>query len=32
MFLQVVGTNDGAQALYKRLGFVEQYRYHYLQP
>lgn len=32
MFLQVVGTNTGAQALYKRLGYVEHYRYHYLQP
>lgn len=32
MFLQVLGTNTVAQALYKRLGYVEHYRYHYLQP
>ncbi len=32
MFLQVVGTNTSARALYKQLGYVEHYRYHYLQP
>lgn len=32
MSLQVLGTNDGALALYDRLGYHEVYRYHYLQP
>jgi len=32
MFLQVLGTNTPARSLYTSLGFVEQYRYHYLQP
>ncbi len=32
MFLQVLGTNQPARALYDRLGFAEKYRYHYLQP
>ena len=31
MFLQVLGTNTPARRLYERLGFVEAYRYHYLQ-
>ncbi len=32
LFLQVLGTNAAALALYDRLGFDEMYRYHYLQP
>ena len=31
-FLQVVGNNQGALALYETLGFAETYRYHYLEP
>jgi ribosomal protein S18 acetylase RimI-like enzyme len=31
MVLQVLGTNAPARGLYERLGFVETYRYHYLQ-
>ena len=31
-FLQVVGNNQDALALYEALGFVEAYRYHYLEP
>lgn len=31
LFLQVLGTNTPARRLYERLGFVETYRYHYLQ-
>jgi ribosomal protein S18 acetylase RimI-like enzyme len=29
--LQVLGTNQAAQALYRNLGYRERYRYHYLQ-
>lgn len=32
LFLQVVGNNVGALALYEALGFEEAYRYHYLEP
>lgn len=32
MFLQVLGTNTGALALYETLGYSEIYRYHYLEP
>ena len=32
MFLQVLGTNAPALAMYAKLGFVEQYRYQYLGP
>jgi ribosomal protein S18 acetylase RimI-like enzyme len=31
MVLQVLGTNTPARGLYERLGYVEAYRYHYLQ-
>ena len=31
-FLQVVGNNQRALALYETLGFTEVYRYHYLEP
>lgn len=30
-YLQVVASNDAAQAMYRSLGFTEQYRYWYLQ-
>ncbi|MCL1595715.1 MAG: GNAT family N-acetyltransferase, partial [Actinomycetia bacterium] len=32
VFLQVLGTNRAAGELYEKLGYVEAYRYSYLQP
>ncbi len=32
LFLQVLGSNAPALALYEHLGFEEVYRYHYLEP
>ena len=32
LFLQVLGNNSPALRLYEQLGFVERYRYHYLEP
>lgn len=32
IFLQVLGTNRAARELYEKLGYLEAYRYSYLQP